>query len=163
MWRLSCRNLIASSETPGKTGSAASAFAFSGSSVHFFDQSERTITTEPSGILPFFFSHAWMSDTWSAYFGSFLTCVTIEITTSGRTANVAGSSSIPGYSGAQWAGGSSWVPNWSVAIVYFVASNPSLAYVYGLPVSGLIDGSNLAGPKPFQTGMFGVIVCVRST
>ena len=57
-----------------------------GSSVHFFDQSERTITTEPFGILPFFFSNVLMSDTWSAYFGSFLTCGTIEITTSGRTA-----------------------------------------------------------------------------
>jgi hypothetical protein len=36
------------------------------------------------------------------------------MTTSGRTANVGGSSSIAAYSGAQWAGGSSYVPNWSV-------------------------------------------------
>src|SRR3954470_22227928 len=104
MWRLSWRNLIASSETPGKTGSAASALAFTGSSVHFFDQSERTITTEPSGHRPCFFSHARMSDTLSAYVGLVLTCLTIEMTTSGRTANVAGSSSMLGYSGAQWAG-----------------------------------------------------------
>ena len=69
-----------------KTGSAASSFALTGSSVHFFDQSERTITTEPSGMRPFFFSNAVMSETWSAYFGFFLTCGTIEITTSGRTA-----------------------------------------------------------------------------
>jgi hypothetical protein len=41
----------------------------------------------------------------------FFTCRTIEITTSGRTANVAGSSSIAAHSGAQWAGGSSCVPN----------------------------------------------------
>ena len=39
------------------------------------------------------------------------TCSTIEMTTSGRTAYVAGNSSMAGYSGAQWAGGSSWVPN----------------------------------------------------
>jgi hypothetical protein len=42
---------------------------------------------------------------------------TIEMTTSGRTAKVAGSSSIDAYSGAQCAGGSSWVPSWSVASV----------------------------------------------
>jgi hypothetical protein len=39
---------------------------------------------------------------------------TIEITISLRTATVGGSSSIAAYSGAQWAGGSSCVPNWSV-------------------------------------------------
>ena len=44
------------------------------------------MTTEPFGIFPFFFSNALMSDTWSAYFGSDFTCLTIEITTSGRTA-----------------------------------------------------------------------------
>jgi hypothetical protein len=48
---------------------------------------------------------------------SFLTWGTIEITTSGRTAKVAGSSSIAAYSGAQCAGGSSCVPSWSVASV----------------------------------------------
>ena len=49
--------------TPGKTGSAASALAFTGSVVHFFDQSLRTITTEPSGIRPCCFSHLVMSAT----------------------------------------------------------------------------------------------------
>jgi hypothetical protein len=63
---------------------------------------------------PFCRSNARMSETCSAYFGSFATCGTIEMTTSGRTAYVGGSSSMPGYSGAQWAGGSSCVPNWSV-------------------------------------------------
>ena len=63
MWRLRCRNWIAFSETPGKTGSAASALAFTASVVHFFDQSERTITTEPSGIRPCSFSQASMSET----------------------------------------------------------------------------------------------------
>ena len=61
MWRRRCRNWIAFSETPGKTGSAASALAFTASVVHFFDQSERTMTTEPSGIRPLRFSHAVMS------------------------------------------------------------------------------------------------------
>src|SRR3954465_853385 len=84
------------------------------------------------------------------------------MTTSGRTAKVGGSSSMPGYSGAQWAGGASWVPNWSVAIEYRVASKASFAYVYGWPVSGFSVGLNVAGPKPFHTGMFGVMVCVRS-
>jgi hypothetical protein len=37
-----------------------------GSSVHFFDQSERTITTEPRGMRPFRRSNARMSETWSA-------------------------------------------------------------------------------------------------
>ena len=54
------------------------------------------------------------------------------------------------------------MPNWSVAIVYCVASKPSSANVYGIPVSGLTVGLNVAGPKPFHTGWFGVIVCVRS-
>jgi hypothetical protein len=70
---------------------------------------------------------------------------------------------MPGYSGAQCAGGSSWVPNWSVASVYAVASNPCSAYVYGAPVAGSTAGPNVAGPNPFQTGMFGVIEWVRST
>jgi hypothetical protein len=51
MCRLRCRNFSAVRETPGNFGSAANAFAFSGSSVHFFDQSERTITTDLGGWL----------------------------------------------------------------------------------------------------------------
>ena len=86
IWRWRCRNFRASRPTLGKFGSAASAFASSGSSVHFFDQSERTITTDPLGIRPWRRSNRWMSATVSEYFGSFLTCLTIEITTSGRTA-----------------------------------------------------------------------------
>src|SRR3954470_10349664 len=163
MWRLICRNFSALSDTPGNTGSAASALAASGSSVHFFDQSERTITTEPAGIRPWAFSKAFTSDTCRAYLGSLATCGTIEITTSGRTAYVAGSSSIAGYSGAQCAGGSSCVPNWSVWRRYAVAAKPSFAYEYGRPVAGSTVGLNLPGPKPFQTGMSGVIGCVRST
>src|SRR3954464_7756004 len=157
MWRLWCRNFSAFSDTPGKTGSAASALAFAAFLVHFFDQSERTITTDPSGIRRFWRSNFWISETCRAYFGSFLTCGTIEITTSGRTAKVGGSSSIAGYSGAQCAGGSSCVPNWSVWRRDAVAAKPSFAYEYGRPVAGSTVGLNLPGPKPFQTGMFGVI------
>ena len=36
---------------------------------------------------------------------------TVLMTTSGRTEYVAGTSSIAAHSGAQWAGGSNWVPN----------------------------------------------------
>ena len=66
--------------------SAASAFAATGSSVQRFDQSERTITTEPFGIRPRRFSNRLTSATDSEYFGSLRTCLAIEITTSGRTA-----------------------------------------------------------------------------
>ena len=72
IWRWRCRNCSAARLTPGKFGSAASAFASSGSSVHFFDQSERTITTDPLGIRPCRRSNRWMSATDSAYFGSLL-------------------------------------------------------------------------------------------
>src|SRR6478672_10045481 len=142
--------------------SPSSAFAFAAFSVHFFDQFDRTITTEPAGMRPCCRSNAWMSDTCSAYFGSCFSCGTIEMTTSGRTAYVGGSSSIAGYWGAQWAGGSSCVPNWSVDNRYAVAAKPSLAYVYALPVFGSTVALNFAGPNPFQTGMFGVIEWVRS-
>ena len=46
---------------------------------------------------------------------------------------------------------------------YAVASKPSLAKLYGSLVSGLTVGSNVEEPKPFHTGMSGVIRCVRST
>ena len=61
---------------------------------------------------------------------------------------MAGSSSIAGYSGAQCAGGSSCVPNWSVESWYAVASKPSAANVYGCPVSGFSVGLKLDAPKP---------------
>ena len=54
------------------------------------------------------------------------------------------------------------MPNWSVAMLYAVASKPSFAYVYGMPVIGSTAGLKVAGPKPFHTGMFGVMSCVRS-
>ena len=69
---------------------------------------------------------------------------------------------MPGYSGAQCAGGSSWVPNWSVAIAYA----RRLEAVLGVRVRhagvGSTAGVNVAGPNPFHTGMFGVMWCVRS-
>ena len=34
--------------------------------------------------------------------------------------------------------------------------------MYGLPVVGLIAGENVAGPNPVHTGMFGLMLCVRS-
>ncbi len=34
--------------------------------------------------------------------------------------------------------------------------------MYAWPVEGSTVGLNVAGPKPFHTGMFGVIVWVRS-
>jgi hypothetical protein len=43
-----------------------------------------------------------------------------------------------------------------------VASKPSFAYVYAVPVVGSTEGLNVAGPKPFHTGMFGVMSWVRS-
>ena len=69
IWRLRCRNFSASRLTPGKFGSAASAFASSGSSVQRLDQSERTITTDPFGIRPWRRSKRRTSRTVSAYFG----------------------------------------------------------------------------------------------
>ena len=94
-----------------------------------FDQSERTKTTLPRGMRPCLRSKLRMSLTCRWWLGSRLTCLTIEITTSGRTANVGGSSSMAANSGAQCAGGSSWVPSWSVDSRYEVASKPSFAYV----------------------------------
>jgi hypothetical protein len=35
--------------------------------------------------------------------------------------------------------------------------------VYGTPVVGFAAGAKIDGPKPAQTGIDGVIVCVRST
>src|SRR5207249_6095854 len=40
---------------------------------------------------------------------------------------------------------------------------PSSMYVYGFPVLGFTVGPKLGGPNPAQTGVWGVISCVRST
>jgi hypothetical protein len=58
MRRCWCRNFKASNDTPGKIVRVASA-----GSGQAFDQSERIITTDPAGILPFLASHRSMSAT----------------------------------------------------------------------------------------------------
>jgi hypothetical protein len=63
-----------------------SSLASTGSSVQRFDQSERTITTEPDGMRPFRISQARMSATVAKYFGSRRTFGATLTTTSGRTA-----------------------------------------------------------------------------
>ena len=75
-----------------------------------------------------------------------------------------------GYSGAQCAGGSSWVPSWSVASRYCVASKPFFSKVKASPLFAKSGRSapacaraKVEGPKPAQTGIAGVIVWVRST
>src|ERR1700730_2813883 len=55
------KNLRASNPTPGNSFRVASF-----GSGQAFDQSERTKTTEPSGMRPCLFSQASMSVTWSA-------------------------------------------------------------------------------------------------
>ena len=61
MCRLRCRNISASSETPGNSVSGDSA-----GSGQRLDQSERTNTTLPAGMRPWRRSQRRMSDTWSA-------------------------------------------------------------------------------------------------
>lgn len=51
------------------------------------------------GIVLFFFFYVWMLEICSVYFGFFLTCGMIEITTSGWMVKVAGSSLMFGYFG----------------------------------------------------------------
>jgi hypothetical protein len=61
MWRWRCRNSSAFSETPGNFLS----FGSSGLGQRL-DQSERTKTTLPAGIVPWSTSHLRMSETFSA-------------------------------------------------------------------------------------------------
>jgi hypothetical protein len=42
-----------------------------------------------------------------------------------------------------------------------VASTPSFAYEHGRPVDGSTVGENVLGPKPFHTGIRGVIAWLR--
>src|SRR5580704_11901233 len=81
-----------------------------------------------------------------------------------------GSSSMVGYSGAQCAGGSSWVPSWSVLSIYSVASKPCLWYVLSSPFlanpsrsAPALAGEKVDSAKPTHTGILGVMVWVRST
>ena len=60
MWRCWCRNSNAGSETPGNFFSLGSCGL-----GQRLDQSERTKTTLPAGMVPCLISHARMSETFS--------------------------------------------------------------------------------------------------
>ena len=163
MWRVRCRNFSAARLTPGKTGSAASAFAFAGSlgpllrpvRAHHHDRAardaavpllERADVGDLERVLRVLrdLRHDRDHD---------------ERPHARRSRAARRCPGTPAPSAP--AGRAACRTGRSTAGTPSPRSRPSRTCT-ALPVCGLTVALNFPGPKPFQTGMPGVISCVRS-